>query len=120
MSNHDRDGEFLLHAVVRNRVPEVVTAFLDKGAPFSNCNPSGRTPLHIVANGGDQKVIPLLVHRGADPNAVGNDRCTPLHYTARLGYGKGNCVISEWWVGRYGAAKANLHESSRAGLEYAS
>jgi hypothetical protein len=45
VANHDQDGEFLVHAAVKLS-PEVVTALLDKGAPFSSHGPQGRMPLH--------------------------------------------------------------------------
>jgi ankyrin repeat protein len=50
--------------------------------------PSGATPLHIAAKGGDKKTIDLLCKAGGNVSALNQDKRTPLHNCGITGNAK--------------------------------
>jgi ankyrin repeat protein len=85
-------GEFagltLLQVAVAQRCEEAVGPLLVAGASVTQCDASGRTPLHVaiapgddggVAASGSTAVAMALLEHGAQPNACDFERRTPMH-----------------------------------------
>jgi ankyrin repeat protein len=74
-----------LHSASLYGRPDIARVLLDHGATMNSEDNSGRTPLHLVAEGKYNleqdriRVVQLLLERGADVNALDNAGRTPLH-----------------------------------------
>lgn len=67
----------LLYAVVQNDLP-IAKLLIERGASVRATYRSGRTALHIAANGGMTEIVRLLLQNGADPNARDGAGLSPL------------------------------------------
>ena len=65
-------GQFRpLHLAAQcERVPELATLLIARGAEIDGRDAYGRTPLHIASTTGSETLVRLLLENGADPQAV--------------------------------------------------
>jgi ankyrin repeat protein len=71
------EGETALHWAVYRRHTEIVTMLLQAGANPNVADDYGYTPLHDVAEMGDQMLLEELLAAGADPNLREKSGRTP-------------------------------------------
>jgi uncharacterized protein len=74
----------LLYAVVQNKLP-LIKLLVARGADIRSTYRSGRTALHIAANGGMTDIAQFLLQNGADANARDNAGSSPLDEAVRRG-----------------------------------
>lgn len=74
----------LLYAVVQNNLP-LTKLLVARGADIRSTYRSGRTALHIAANGGMRDIAQFLLQNGADANARDNAGSSPLDEAVRRG-----------------------------------
>jgi ankyrin repeat protein len=75
----------LLYAVVQNEL-SIARLLIERGANVRATYRSGRTALHIAANGGMTDIIRLLLQNGADPNARDSAGLSPLDEAVSRGF----------------------------------
>ena len=75
----EKRADTWLRLAVLGYRPKVVSLLLRAGAPVSQANARGCTPLHLAE---DRRIVELLIRHGADCNARDADGRTPLHYAA--------------------------------------
>ncbi|KAL3419807.1 hypothetical protein PVAG01_08305 [Phlyctema vagabunda] len=74
-------GETVLHRAIRNTcTPQDIVAYLIKqGANVRTCDTTRSSPLHFVAEWGDQEMVRLLLDKGADVKSKDKDGALALH-----------------------------------------
>jgi ankyrin repeat protein len=75
----------LLYAVVQNELP-IAKLLIERGADVHSTYRSGRTALHIAANGGMTDIARFLLQNGANPNARDSAGLSPLDEAAWRGF----------------------------------
>ncbi len=115
--NHAGAGRTPLHSAVQQRMPEVVSALLGRGAdpnvllerslPFvsrritqdNGLTPSviGATPFFLAASFGDLESMRLLTDGGADPTLTTDDGTTALMVAAGADYVEGQDKYGRRW-----------------------
>jgi ankyrin repeat protein len=76
----DKEGNAPLHLAVRGGNIAIAAFLLNRGAPPSQPNGLGQTPLHLafeLTRSADHALVQLLLSRGADPKAKDRNGCTP-------------------------------------------
>lgn len=82
----DADGRSVLRVILDTKpVLELVALALDLGAPLSDRDARGQSPLHRALISGQLEIITLLVDRGADPFARDADGTTPAAIALQSG-----------------------------------
>ncbi len=121
-ANHDGAGRAALHAAVQQRMPEVVSALLSRGAnadarltrslplvsrrirldnglaPTRN----GATAFWLAASYADLEIMRLLIDGGADPDLMSDDGTTALMVAAGADFVEGQDKYGRRWFGDAG------------------
>ncbi|KHN74170.1 Ankyrin-2 [Toxocara canis] len=83
----DANGDTLLHLACRKGENEVLQMIVDLGGTDVNAtNAMGWTPLHEVANNGDEGALRIMYKLRADANILDKEDRTPLHVAAERGH----------------------------------